>query len=94
MTLDTDDKKWITKAIIEGVVDGINQVMIPYSEDQERRFKAEFRKVDEKIEDLRNDVTNQISKVERKLDNVTDNQADKLDNHEKRIGKLEIVARI
>lgn len=78
MVLGADDKKWITKAIVKGVVDGINQVMIPYSEEQEKRFKAEFRKVDDKIEEARDDLANQISKVERKLDAVTDHQAEKL----------------
>ncbi len=92
MVLGADDKKWITKAIIKGVVEGINQVMIPYSEEQERRFKAEFRKVDEKIEDVRDDVTNQIAKVERKLDAVTDHQAEKLNDHGIRIGKLEMLS--
>jgi len=89
MVLGADDKKWISKTIIKGVIDGINQVMIPYSEEQERRFKAEFRKVDDKIEDVRDDLTNQMSKVDRKLDAVTDHQAEKLDDHGIRIKKLE-----
>jgi len=78
MELGTDDKKWITKAIIKGVVDGINQVMIPYSEEQEKRFKKEFV-----------EVRNDIAKVERKLDAVTDHQAERLDDHGIRIKKLE-----
>ena len=80
--LTAGDKKWIKGAIIEGVVDGINQVIIPYSDDQEKRYNK-------KLDDMKVDLKNDISKLERKLDNVTDNQADKLDNHEKRIGKLE-----
>jgi len=93
MTLDLDDKKWISKAIIKGVVDGINQVMIPYSEEQEKRWKKEFGEVRGDISNLQNDVTNlqnNVSRVERKLDNVIDHQAEKLDNHEKRIAKLEL----
>jgi len=81
MELGTDDKKWITKAIIKGVVDGINQVMIPYSEEQEKRFKKEFV-----------EVRNDIARVERKLDTVTDHQAEKLDDHGKRIVRLELLS--
>ncbi len=43
-----------------------------------------------RIDDLRTDLTNQIQKVERKLDQITDHQAEMLDNHERRIGKLEL----
>lgn len=87
MVLGADDKKWIKGAIVQGVVDGINQVMIPYSEDQEKRFNK-------KIDDLDTKLSNQIGKLERKLDNVADHQAEKLDDHERRIGKLELVARV
>lgn len=90
MVLGTDDKKWIKGAIVQGVIDGINQVMIPYSEEQENRFNQKFKEIGRQFEEVRND----IAKVERKLDVVTDHQADKLDNHERRIGKLELVARI
>lgn len=90
MVLGADDKKWITKAIVKGVVDGINQVMIPYSEEQENRFDQKFKKVGERFDELDLKLSNKIDKLERKLDAVTDHQADKLDNHEKRISRLEL----
>lgn len=71
MSLTDGDKKWIKDAIVEGVVDGINQVMIPYSEEQEKRFNHKFEDVDKQFEVVRND----IAKLEKKLDSVTDHQA-------------------
>lgn len=88
--LGADDKKWITKAIVKGVVDGINQVMIPYSEEREERINAEFKKVGERFDELDLKLSNKIDKLERKLDAVTDHQAEKLDDHDRRIGKLEL----
>lgn len=42
-----------------------------------------------KIDDTKHQLIDRIEKVERKLDRITDSHATKLDNHEKRIGKLE-----
>lgn len=90
MTLDTEDKKWIKGAVVDGVLEAINQVIIPYSDEQEKRYKAEFRRVDEKIEKLDDKLSNKLEVLERKLDNVTDQQAEKLNDYGRRLGKLEL----
>lgn len=46
--------------------------------------------INEAKEELTNHFDGQIAKLERKLDQVTDHHSEKLDDHEKRIGKLEV----
>ena len=46
---------------------------------------------EKKFEWLEETLGNRITKVESKLDKITDHQAEVLDDHEKRIGKLEVV---
>ena len=45
---------------------------------------------EKKFEWLEETLGNRITKVESKLDKITDHQAEMLDNHERRIGKLEL----
>lgn len=40
MTLTTDDKKWIKGAITEGIVDALNEIVLPRFEEHDRRLGA------------------------------------------------------
>ena len=46
MTLTTDDKKWIKDAITEGVVDALNEIVIPRFDEHDRRFDEHDRRFD------------------------------------------------
>ena len=47
MTLTTDDKKWIKDAITEGVVDALNEIVIPRFDEHDKRFDEHDRRFDE-----------------------------------------------
>ncbi|MFZ2202694.1 MAG: hypothetical protein WAV56_04885 [Microgenomates group bacterium] len=88
MVLTKADKDWITKAILMGTGDALEAVVFPKFESIDKKFEN----LDDKLEDMSGQIgsnTEAIARIERKLDRVTDHQAEVLDNHEKRIGKLE-----
>ncbi len=78
--LDKNDKKWIKEAIIEGVVGGLNEVMIPAMEDMEKRLTARIDRLDMKV-----------SLIDRRLSQVSDYQGGKLNEYGKEIEKLQSV---
>ena len=88
MSLTDDDKKWITKAIVIGVGEALDHVVLPKFDSIDKKFDS----IGVKIEDLKVELKNDIAKLERKLDQVTGHQAEKLTDHEKRIDRLEDVA--
>lgn len=79
--------KMMKKAVIDGTTEALEDVVFPKFEE----IDGKFEKIDKRFDDLEENLGNKISILERKLDRVTDHQADKLDNHEKRIGHLEDV---
>jgi hypothetical protein len=75
MALTKQDKTWIKDATIEGVVGGLNDVMIPAMENMEKRITE--------------DLTDKINSLDKKLVKMLDHHSNKLDNHEERIEDLE-----
>jgi uncharacterized protein (DUF3084 family) len=100
MALTLQDKEWTKTAIIDGVVEGINQVVIPVLEGLDKKIDKNAEKIDrnaEKIDKNAEKIDNLeagLSRVERKLDQVTDHQSEKLDEHEDRLSVLETNARL
>lgn len=101
--LDDTDKKWIKKELINGIVDALEQVVLPRMDKLEidvvemkediSDMKEDISGMKEDISDMKGDIEsldNRLSKVEKKVDVVIDHQAEKIDIHEKRIGKLEL----
>lgn len=69
---------------VEIFAEAFREVVVPVLEEMKKDFN-----------DLRQDVHHLDDKVEgisRRLIQVTDHHANRLDNHEKRIGKLEVKA--
>lgn len=95
MTLTDDDLKKLNlmmkKAVIDGTGEALEAMVFPKFESIDRKFE----KIDKDLSSLKKEVglnTEAIARAERKLDQVTDHQAEKLDNHEKRIVRLENAA--
>lgn len=77
------------KAVIEGTGEALEAMVFPKFVSIDDKFK----KIDKNFEELRSEVrqnSEAIAKVERKLDKITDHQAEKLDDHERRIEKIEL----
>ncbi len=88
MTLTNGDKDWIKKAVIDGVIEGINQVVIPKFEELEKDVKGLGVRMDRL--DIRMDsVEAKVSSLEKAVWKVSDHQGKILDNHERRIIVLE-----
>lgn len=98
--LTVGDKKWI-EDVVTNVVEGsekrirkdlgdrIDEVEVNLHkriDEVENHLEAKIESVGGDVEEVRGN----LARVERKLDNVTDHQAEKLDDHETRIGKLEV----
>lgn len=81
MTFPIEDKKEFQKMIMVGVGQALEDMVLPRFD----QIDEKFDQIDEKFEEVRND----ISKLERKLDQVTDHQAEKLDDHERRLKLVE-----
>lgn len=47
MSLTNDDKKWIQDAIVSGVVDALNEIVIPRFDEHDRRFDEHDKRFDE-----------------------------------------------
>ncbi len=47
MTLTTDDKTWIKSAITEGIVDALNEIVIPRFDEHDKRFDEHDKRFDE-----------------------------------------------
>lgn len=69
-------------AISDIVVDALNDVMIPILSDMHNDIKQ--------LKENMGRLDNRVEMVNRKVTQITDLHADKLDNHEKRIKKLEV----
>jgi len=86
MALTGDDKKWITGAIRDGVVEALEQVVFP-----------EFMRIEKKMatkDDLKGMATkDDLNRVEenlsRRVDKVAEIVTDTRTNHERRIRRLE-----
>ena len=73
--------KMMKKAVLDGTAEALEAIVFP-----------KFDEIDKNLSSLKEEVglnTEMIARVERKLDRVTDHQAEKLDDHEKRISQLE-----
>lgn len=46
MTLTTDDKTWIKSAITEGIVDALNEIVIPRFDEHDKRFDEHDKRFD------------------------------------------------
>lgn len=85
-------------AITDGDLKKIGKLMderllVFHEEVTDRKFAWLEEKFNKHLTELKEEVrqnTEAVAKIERKLDQVTDHQAEKLDDHEKRIGKLEL----
>lgn len=53
MALTQDDKKWIKGAITEGVVDALNEIVLPRFDEHDKRFDAVEDRLDSLEEDVR-----------------------------------------
>lgn len=53
MALTQDDKKWIKGAITEGVVDALNEIVLPRFDEHDKRFDAVEGRLDSLEEDVR-----------------------------------------
>lgn len=103
MTLTNEDWKSLDKmmkrAVIDGATQALEDVVFPKFEEIDGKFgkidkrfeqiDKRFEQIDGRFDELEENLGNKIGVLERKLDQVTDHQADKLDDHEKRIGRLE-----
>ena len=83
------DKDWIVEAIEKGTtktsLDIVNQVVIPAMDNMYGKINNDIKALQTDVSQLQADT----SRIDRKLTVISDHQANKLDNHEKRIGKLE-----
>lgn len=55
MSLTSDDKEWIKGAITEGVVDALNEIVLPRFEEHDARFEqidARFEQIDRRLDGL------------------------------------------
>ena len=68
---------------IEVFAEAFHDVVVPVLED----FRNDFNK---RVDNIEEKLGNQIEHLDRKITNVTNHQSEKLDNHEKRIKKLEV----
>jgi hypothetical protein len=84
MALNNDDKKWIKGAIVEGVVEALNEVMIPAMDNMAEDLRGEIRDLDDKL-------STKIDSLDRKVMRITDNHSNKLDDCKKKIEKMERV---
>ena len=74
--------------VMVGVGQALEEIVLPRFDQIDEKFALidkKFEKIDENFEEVRND----ISRIDRKLDQVTDHQAEKLDDHEKRLRLVE-----
>jgi len=63
---------------IEVFAEAFHDVVVPVLEDLKKELKNDINRLDDKVE-----------AINRRLIQVTDHHSEKIDNHEKRIGKLE-----
>lgn len=82
------DKKEFQKMIVIGVGQALEDMVLPRFDQIDKKFEN----IDKQFEEVRNDISklqSDVSRIERKLDNVTDHQAEKLDDHERRLKLVE-----
>lgn len=77
MALTGDDKKWITGAIRDGVVEALEQVVFP-----------EFMRIEKKMA-TKDDLNRVEENLSRRVDKVAEIVTDTRTNHERRIRRLE-----
>lgn len=59
MTLTTDDKTWIKGAITEGIVDALNELVLPRFEEHDRRLEAiegQLDSIEARLDAIENDI--------------------------------------
>ncbi len=77
MALTQDDKKWIKGAITEGVVDALNEIVLPRFDEHDKRFDAVEGRLDSLEEDVRTlkddmrDVKERLGTVEWQIEALT-----------------------
>lgn len=77
MALTQDDKKWIKGAITEGVVDALNEIVLPRFDEHDKRFDAVEGRLDSLEEDVRTlkddmrDVKERLGAVEWQIEALT-----------------------
>lgn len=79
---------------LEIFAQAFHEVVVPVLEDL--ATKKDLKEVKDglegrmdKVEESLNRLDDKVERIDRRLVLITDHQADKLDDHEKRIGKLE-----
>ncbi|OGD70908.1 hypothetical protein A3A84_00040 [Candidatus Collierbacteria bacterium RIFCSPLOWO2_01_FULL_50_23] len=77
MALTGDDKKWITGAIRDGMVEALEQVVFP-----------EFMRIEKKMA-TKDDLNRVEENLSRRVDKVAEIVTDTRTNHERRIRRLE-----
>jgi len=88
MTYSDEDKKEFQKMVMVGVGQALEEIVLPRFDALDATIKSQS----DEIQGLRNDIgeiQNDISRIDRKLDQVTDHQAEKLDDHERRLKLVE-----
>ena len=69
MTLTKDDKVWIKDAITDGIVEALNEIVLPRFAEQDKKFES----IDERlasIETRMSSVESRLDSVESRLDSV------------------------
>lgn len=93
--LTKNDKKWITDTVRDGVTAGVREVLDDVVVPGFVMVTNRLDRIESKIDSLEEKVDildTKIDSVDRKLMRITDHHADLLDNHGKRIIKLEALA--
>lgn len=69
MSLTSDDKQWIKGAITEGVLDAINEVVLPKLVEHDERFEqidSRFEQIDSKFEQ----IDSRFNQIDRRFDAI------------------------
>ena len=90
MTLDKDDKKWIVGAIKIGVSEGVREALDEVVMPGFAMIDRDVREVKEKVQSLESGMNERFDGLDRKLMAITDHHGERLDNHEKRLSKVEL----
>lgn len=82
-----DQKEEITDVFAEA----FHEVVVPVLE--EMPTKKDFARLEKRIDEVGENLANRIEQVNRRNLQVADRHGDRIDNHEKRLKKLEVKTR-
>lgn len=95
MTYSDENKKEFQKMVMVGVGLALEEIVLPRFDQIDKKFDQidkRFDKIDKKFEEVDERLDSmdaKTSRIERKLDQVTDHQAEKLDDHGRRLKLVE-----